>query len=152
MTEPPYPFLVSNNALDYSFESVSDSKIVNKAIAFQMFPGNPIFYNMALVDVDDTGKINDLAISNNQDMARVLATVLNALLTFFGKYPNKLVHFKGSDEEGFRIRLYRIVIARELSKANELSEIYGQLSTGSYEYFQPNRPYIAFIFQLRQKP
>jgi hypothetical protein len=149
MNEPAYPFTVSDDALDYSFESVSDQKVITKVIRFNPFRANPIFYNMALVDVLDDGTTNDLVVSNNQDMPVILATVAKALLMFFDHYPRKLIYFTGSDEQGYRNRLYRIVVSRELGKVVELFDIYGQLPDESFEDFQPNRPYKAFIFQKR---
>lgn len=105
MNEPAYPLLISPDALIYKFDSVSDQHLIHKAIEFSAFPLNPIFYNLALVDVEDDGTTNDLAISNNQDMNRVIATVFKAMQVFFEKHPNKLVYFKGSDETGIRTRL-----------------------------------------------
>lgn len=82
-------------------------------------------------------------------MNRIMATVFKAILIFFEKYPNKLVYFKGSDETGLRTRLYRVLISRELEHATKMFAIYGQLTEDSYEEFALNRPYIAFIFQLK---
>ena len=149
MTELAYPFRGSEDALDYHFKSISELKVVDKAISFRPFAENPIFYNMALVDVVGDG-VDDLAVTNNQDMSRVMATVFQTMLAFFEKYPNKLVYFKGSDEDGVRTRLYRILIARELEKVSELFDVYGQLSGSRYEKFTLSRPYIAFIFQLKR--
>ena len=148
MNEPPYPFLVSDDSLNYRFESVGELKVVDKAISFRPFAENPIFYNLALVDVVGD-RVDDLVITNNQDISRVMATVFRAMLVFFKKYPNKLVYFKGSDESGVRSRLYRILIARELEKISELFDIYGQVSGNSYEKFALDRPYVGFIFQLK---
>lgn len=149
MNKPAYPFTVSDDALDYSFESISEEKVIAKSIRFNPFRANPIVYNMALVDVQDDGTTNDSVVSNNRDMPTVLATVTNVLLIFFERYPRKLVYFSGSDEQGYRNRLYRIVISRELDKAIELFEIYGQLPNKSIEEFRINQPYKAFIFQKR---
>jgi hypothetical protein len=149
MNEPAYPLLISTDALIYKFDSVSDQRLIHKAIEFSAFPTNAIFYNLALVDIEDDGTTNDLVISNNQDMNRVMATVFKAMRLFFDKYPNKLVYFRGSDETGLRTRLYRVLISRELEEATKMFVIYGQLSEYSYEEFSPNRPYIAFIFQLK---
>ena len=149
MNEPAYPFRISDDALDYRFESVSEQKIIHKVVEFRSFPNNPIFYNLALLDFEEDGTLNDLVVSNNHDMARILATVFQSMLVFFKSYPNKLVYFKGSDEVGLRTRLYRILISRELEQVRKLFETYGQLADNSFEEFMPDRPYIAFIFQLK---
>lgn len=82
-------------------------------------------------------------------MAKILATVVKTLLSFFERYPQKLVHFNGNDAEGIRTRLYRIAIHRELNKASALFEVYGQLSDEVFEAFQANRPDKAFILQKK---
>ena len=150
MNEPAYPFHISEDALSYRFDSISELKTIHKTVEFHPFSDNPIFYNLALLDINDDGTVDDLVVSNNQDMKRVVATVFRAMLTFFDKYLNKLIYFQGSDETGLRIRLYRILIARELEEAQKLFDIYGQLPDKTYEEFVPNRSYIAFIFQLRR--
>ncbi len=150
MTEPAYPFHISEDALNYQFDSVSEFRTIHKIVEFRPLSNNPIFYNLALLDLNEDGTVDDLVVSNNQDMKRVIATIFQAMLTFFNKYPNKLVYFQGSDETGLRIRLYRIIIARELEEAQKLFEIYGQLPDKTYEEFIPDRSYIAFIFQLRR--
>ncbi|MCX6213174.1 hypothetical protein [Spirosoma sp.] len=149
MNEPAYTLQISSDVLSFTFDSVSSQNVIHKAIEFSPFPANAIFYNLALLDVDEDGTTNDLAISNNQDMNRVIATVFKAMRAFFEKHPNKLVYFKGSDETGIRTRLYRALISRELEQASEMFAIYGQLTEDTYEEFAPNRPYIAFIFQLK---
>ena len=151
MNEPAYPFRVSDDALSYAFDSISEVKIIHKAVEFRPFSVNPIFYNLALLDVNDDGTADDLVASNNQDMKRVLATVFRSMLTFFDRYPNKLIYFNGSDESGLRNRLYRILIARELEEIQKMFEVHGRLANGNYEEFVPNKPYIGFIFQLRRQ-
>lgn len=150
MNEPAYPFIPSDDALSYTFKSISSYKVINKLVEFRPFPDNPIFYNVALLDLNEDGTVDDSSVSNNEDMRRVLATVFQSMLIFFKKNPNKLIYFQGSDAIGLRTRLYRILIARELGQALTLFEIYGQLPDKTYEEFALNRPYIAFIFQLRR--
>ena len=149
MTEPAYPFRLSENALDYQFESVSTQRTIAKIIQFTPFPDNALLYNLALGDVLPDGTFDDSTVSNNMDMNRVMATVFQALLTFFERYPSKLVYFQGSDEVGIRTRLYRVLIARELAKALQLFTIYGRLVDDSIEEFIPNCDYIGFIFQRK---
>ncbi|MVM29852.1 hypothetical protein GO755_07400 [Spirosoma sp. HMF4905] len=149
MNEPSYPFLISNDALDYQFESVSEQRTINKAIQFTPFPDNAILYNLALGDLQPDGTLSDSVVSNNHDMNRVMATVFQALLTFFEHYPSKLVYFQGSDGEGIRTRLYRILIARQLDQATDLFAIYGRRANNSVEEFEPNQDYTGFIFQRK---
>lgn len=149
MNEPAYTLQISSDALSFKFDSVSPQSVIHKIIEFSPFPTNAIFYNLALLDINEDGTTSDLAISNNQDTNRVIATVFKAMRVFFEKHPNKLVYFKGSDETGLRTRLYRVLISRELEQATNMFAIYGQLSDEIYEELAPDRPYIAFIFQLK---
>ncbi|GAB2548464.1 DUF6934 family protein [Spirosoma aerophilum] len=149
MNEPAYPFDVSNDALNYQFTSVGKEHTISKRIQFTPFPDNALLYNLALGDVMPDGNLDDSIISNNQDLNRVMATVFRAILSFFDRYPSKLVYFQGSDEAGIRTRLYRVLITRELDKATELFTIYGCDASKSIEEFTPNRDYTGFIFQRR---
>ena len=47
------------------------------------------FYNLAFGDKDEeSGKINDKTVSNNNDTEKVLATVVAAIFAFTDKYPD----------------------------------------------------------------
>ncbi len=82
MTEPAYSFHVSEDALNYTFDSISEHKIIAKAIQFKPFSDNALFFNLGLGDVLFDGTLDDSTISNNHDMNRIMATVFQAILTF----------------------------------------------------------------------
>lgn len=149
MNEPAYPFRISDDALDYQFESVSEQRIIAKIVQFTPFADNALLYNLGLGDVLPDGTLDDSTVTNNRDMNRVMATVFRTIVVFFEHYPSKLVYFQGSDKGGVRTRLYRVLIARELDKAVELFTIYGRCANDSIEEFVPNREYIGFIFQRK---
>ncbi|ADB41443.1 DUF6934 family protein [Spirosoma linguale] len=149
MNEPAYPFDMSSDALNYRFNSVSKQYTIAKRIQFTPFPDNALLYNLALGDVMPDGNLDDSIVSNNQDLNRVMATVFQAIVSFFDRYPSKLVYFQGSDEAGIRTRLYRVLITRELNKAAELFTIYGCDANNSIEEFILNRDYVGFILQRK---
>lgn len=60
--------------------------IIHKVIEFSPFPANAIFYNLALLNINEDGTVSDLSVSNNQDMPKVMATVFKALTYFFEKW------------------------------------------------------------------
>ena len=142
MEENPYPFYLKNLEARYEFDSVSNEKIVRKAVTFTQTPIEDI-YNLALLDILADGKESDMAVSNNQDLSTVLATVIKIIEEFLNKFPEKIVTFKGSDDR--RTRLYRIVISKEIYKIQEKFMVLGLLENGEYELFQVNQSYRAFL-------
>lgn len=143
MNEPAYPFRVRTDGLLFSFYSVSEEKIVPKLVVYT--PVDDLIYNLALVDVMPDGSLADNVTTNNQDMNRVMATVIQTMLAFFEKYPDRLVYFQGSDD--IRTRFYRILITRELEAARQLFVIYGKTAEQEYELFQIGQPYVGFLMQ-----
>lgn len=83
---------------------------IRKLIEFQATT-DPDVYNLAFGDKDPlTDDINDLAVTNNGDTEKVLATVIAALYVFFDNYPAAYVYATGSTET--RTRLYRMGITK----------------------------------------
>ncbi len=74
MNEPAYPFRSRTDGLFFSFHSVSEEKVVPKLIIYT--PVDNLIYNLALVDVMPDGSLADNVTTNNQDMNRVMATVI----------------------------------------------------------------------------
>ena len=71
-------------------------------------------YNLAFGDKDlTTGDLNDLAISNNGDSEKVLATVVSTVYAFSDRYPNSFIYATGSTKA--RTRLYRMGITKYLN-------------------------------------
>jgi hypothetical protein len=142
MEENPYPFHLKNLDARYEFDSVSNEKIVHKAVTFTQIPVSG-FYNLALLDILADGKESDMAVSDNQDLPTILATVIKIVEEFLNKFPEKIVTFKGSDNR--RTRLYRIVISKEIDKIQEKFIVLGLLEDGEYELFKINQNYRAFL-------
>ncbi|MCU0338343.1 MAG: hypothetical protein MUE30_00535 [Spirosomaceae bacterium] len=141
-----YNFQANSDALFFEFQSVSETKIINKIIVYTPIPNSPNFYNLALGDVLDNGEISDLTISNNDDLDKVIATVIQTMFRFFEKYPENYIYFKGSTPE--RTRLYRIIISKELNQAQKIFEIYGMINA-TLRPFELNCPYESFVITLR---
>jgi hypothetical protein len=56
------------------------------------------YYNLEFGDLNaKTKRINDLAVTDNGDMRKVLKTVASTLEIFFDDFPNKFVHIDGSN-------------------------------------------------------
>ena len=109
----------------FEFISEGSKGAIRKLIHFQPTIQQGL-YNLAFGDKDpETGDINDLAISNNGDMEKVLATVVSALYIFFDKHPDAMVYATGSTQE--RTRLYRMGITRFHVEMNKDFYLFGQV-------------------------
>ena len=91
--------LTSDETLSvFEFISVGPKGAIRKIIDFQPtdIPG---LYNLAFGDKHPvTGEIDDLAVTNNGDTDKILATVVAALYTFLGNVINRLVGLSSSCE------------------------------------------------------
>lgn len=139
-----YKIIAAEDALTFEFDSISSSRVVRKVVVFGRFPDNPDVFNLALGDKLPDGSVDDLARTNNNDMDKVMATVVQSLFLFFDRHPTSIVYFTGSTQA--RTRLYQIIIAKELAVAQHLFTISG-LRNGTPEPFEPNQPYDAFLLQ-----
>jgi hypothetical protein len=148
MKQEYYEYYSDNQCLYFEFESVSKSKTVKKIIVFSPLENNQNLYNLALADANEDGSFSDKAVTNNDDMEKVIATVIQAILRFFEKYPSKWVYIEGSTPD--RTRLYRIVISKELLEVKKIVDIYGILGA-EIEEFIKNRAYDSFVLALNSE-
>ncbi|RYC68308.1 MULTISPECIES: DUF6934 family protein [Spirosoma] len=147
MNEPAYPLRSSPDRQTFAFLSVSPARIIAKQVLYD--PIDEQVVNLALVDVMPDGRLADDVVSDNQDMPTVIATVVRTMFLFWDAYPEKLIYIQGRDTA--RTRFYRILISRELDRAQELFWIYGKRPDGQYERFVPDQLYTGFAFQLKSQ-
>ncbi|AQG78791.1 DUF6934 family protein [Spirosoma montaniterrae] len=146
MDETTYPFRTEPLEIQYYFDSVSESKTVQKIVRFTE-TALPEVFNVALLDLLEDGLESDLSVTNNDDFRTVLATVMKIIDNFLTKSPDKIVTFRGSDAR--RTRLYRIVISREIDAIRQKFDVYGQYSDGTFEPFVANANYIRFLIKIK---
>ena len=130
------------------FEFISEGKkgAIRKLIQFQE-TNEPGLFNLAFGDKkDDTSEIDDLAISNNGDSEKVLATVVSALYAFFDKHPEAFVYATGSTSA--RTRLYQMGITRFYEKMIKDFFLFGQIGDDFYE-FEIGKKYKGFLAQRK---
>lgn len=139
-----YVIECTDDALTFEFDSVYGDRVVGKVIVYGRFPNDPNVFNLALGDKQPDGSIDDFARTNNSDMDKVMATVVQSLFVFFDRYPVSIVYFTGSTQA--RTRLYQIIIGKELAVAQRAFFIRG-LRNGIPEPFEPNQSYEAFLLQ-----
>lgn len=143
-----YKYLRDEDCLWFEFESVSKQKTVKKVVVYTPFQENSNVFNLALADAFPDGSYSDKSVTNNDDMEKVMATVIRTVLRFFEKYPTKMLYIEGSTAE--RTRLYRIIISRELSEIEKTFTVYGLLESDTV-IFQKNQNYNAFVIALKNK-
>lgn len=103
------------------------------------------YYNLGFGDKNEnTGEINDLAITNNGDSMKVLATVASTVYAFTRKYPHAWIYAKGSNDA--RTRLYRIGITNNLIEIKRDFEVFG-LKDNQWYTFRKGIEYSAFLIK-----
>ena len=142
MEQPSYPFKKYNRELLFEFESVSDAKTIKKIIAYELVDEKEMIFNLSLVDKDENGIVSDMVVSNNNDMEKVLSTVIQTLPVFFTEFKGSQIFFSGSTP--VRTRLYRIVIAKYYHEFERDYSIFGFVNQEA-EPFQKGKNYEAFL-------
>lgn len=132
----------------YGFEFISEGKKgkIQKIILFNSTPAENV-YNLGFGDVNsETGEVDDLAVSNNGDTQKILATVANAVLLFTEKYPDFFVFAEGSTPA--RTRLYKMGIQQHQQDIETFFEVWGFIND-EWEVFIPNQNYKAFLVKRK---
>lgn len=148
MQAESYPFQSDDDRLYFEFWSVGSRKTIRKVVLFTEFPYKKRLFNLALLDVLPDGELSDIVMSrNNLDLKKVMATVSQCIRLFLERYPDAEIKIEGNTPA--KNRLYRIVLARELSNIVKYYEIYGD--NGSFaEPFERNKHYKVYILKLRK--
>ncbi len=140
-------FLKSDENLEvFEFISEGQKGVIRKLIHFQE-TNDPDVFNLAFGDKNpETGDLEDLAVSNNGDTEKVLATVVSALYAFFDKHPDVLVYATGSTLA--RTRLYRMGISKYFEEMSADFQLYGQIGDDFYDY-EKGKEYDGFLAQRK---
>ena len=148
MREETYQLKAGVSVKAFEFISEGPRGYIKKRVEYQKMKQNTgfEFYNLAFGDIDEqTNKIDDTVVSDNGDTQKVLATVASTIFHFIEKYPNAIVHIKGSSLG--RTRLYRMNISNNLGEISEQFYVLGLLESGRLEPFQSNKNYLAFFIK-----
>jgi len=125
----------------YRFISEGKNGPIQKLIRFQK-TNVPGLYNLAFGDKNADGGIDDLAVSNNGDREKVLATVGSALYKFFDRFPSAFVYAEGSTAS--RTRLYRMGITKFYKEIIADFYLFGIIDEELYE-FEFGKEYDGFL-------
>jgi len=141
-----YPLSAGKNLTSYEFVSVGPKGNIKKLIYFTSANYQNL-YNLAFGDEHpETGRLDDLVISNNGDSESVLATVVAAVYAFTDKYPEAWVAATGSTDA--RTRLYRRGLSKHFDQVSNDFIILGQYND-AWEPFAVGRNYEAFVVKRK---
>lgn len=130
----------------FGFISEGPKGAIRKLIEFQR-TNDPETYNLAFGDKHPvTGGIDDLAVSDNGDTEKVLATVVAAVYAFLDNRPTVYVYAQGSTKA--RTRLYRMGINRFYEEVQRDFYLYGRIGEDFVD-FEPNAEYEGFLAQRK---
>ncbi len=122
MQLPRYQYKTNNSFLDYEFISEGPKGSIKKIIRFTQISTS--VFNIGFGDLDEeTGEISDIAITNNNDSRKVLATVAATINDFTIQYSDVWIIAKGSTLS--RTRLYRIGITNHWKEISVDFEVFG---------------------------
>lgn len=130
----------------FEFISEGPKGAIRKLIEFQQTT-DPETYNLAFGDKHPiTGNIDDLAVSNNGDAEKVLATVVAAIYIFLDNHPMAYVYAQGSTQA--RTRLYRMGINRFYEDVERDFYLYGRIGE-DFITFEAGIEYEGFLVQRK---
>lgn len=141
-----YSFIKRPASYYYEFYSDGPNGKIKKVVEFyRLQEHKEDVYNLAFGDWDDDKHhINDLAITNNSDRDKVLATVAATVLEFMKDHPQAIILAMGSTKS--RTRLYQMGIARILDQISLLFEIQGYVND-KWQPFQKGVNFEAFLLK-----
>jgi hypothetical protein len=128
MIHPKYDLSANADFTVFEFVSTGKNGPIQKAIKYSQTLNEGV-YNMGFGDIvssnEATGEveIDDISISNNGDLQKVLATVAWSAYAFTGRYPKAFVLFGSSNPA--KTRLYRMALSRNLAEISETFLLFG---------------------------
>jgi len=127
MNYPKYGLTSNNDFTVFKFISTGKNGIITKIIKFTKtnneFVFNLGFGDKSILATDKDLVVDDIAISNNGDRNKILATIANAVFVFTKNYPERYVYFTGTTS--VRTRLYRMVISNNFKELSSVFHIFG---------------------------
>lgn len=138
-------YKIENNVNSVYFEliSIGNKGSIVKVIKYTKINEDPLVYNLGFGDKNLTHQtIDDIAVTNNGDTDRVLATVAFSIYAFYQEYPDANVYLSGSTAS--RTRLYQININKFHDHISRDFIIYWELEQG-FERFKKGVNYQGFF-------
>jgi hypothetical protein len=83
MNVKQYSINYDSKRLTFGFESISQKQVIQKIVLFSPLNETATVFNLALCDLDENGELHDDIISNNDDVEKIMATVIAIIGLFF---------------------------------------------------------------------
>ena len=116
---------VSDDFSRFDFVSMGKKGPIRKRVSFTKTEMDKV-YNLAFGDLGEDGEFDDLSVSDNGDRNKVLATIVNIVISYTTRNPDRWILFQGSTES--RTRLYRMAIGLNLEELSIKFDIYGLMN------------------------
>ena len=147
MSKPKYNLTsISEDKLRFEFDSVGPEKTVLKVVEFEPIDESKIYFNLALIDMDEDGNYSDNIVTDNKDTEKIFGTNAEIIDYFFQEYPKSKILIVSDDI--LRIRLYRMIISNYSNEKQQNWSFFG-LTDDKFEYFDKGKPYKAFMITLK---
>jgi uncharacterized protein DUF6934 len=127
----------------YNFISSGNRSII-KVVEFT--PTSKNIYNLGFGDLLPDGEIDDTVKSNNGDIIKVFATVIDILQDFTKINPSFIIAFEGSTFE--RTRLYNRIIRTYYQSFRKTYFVLGAIETEAGRESVPFDPTTALVYSV----
>jgi hypothetical protein len=143
-----YLAVPNNDHTVYTFYSEGSNGRIEKVVSYHRIKDSQEnLFNLSFGDWNN--EINDvdyLAISNNNDLEKILATVASTVVEFLQLNPTALIYAEGATPS--RTRLYQMKIASHWSEIGKLLHVYGW-TDNQWKPFQKGVNYEAFMAEIK---
>ena len=146
---PSYDILEkADDYSEYKFISNGPNGNIIKLLLFRKLFIETL-YNLSLLDVMPDGTLSDTHFSNNNDLRKILATIVKVIMDYTTRFPERQIFFQGSDEHGKRNSLYHKAISKHLFVLERDFYIYGIRDDGYEEVFVSSKEYDAVLVKRK---
>ena len=134
----------------YEFVSTGPKGSIRKRVEFIALKARN-YYNVGFGDIMKDGTVNDLAYSGNQDIVKVIATVISVMRDFLEENPDAILAFTGSSDD--RTNFYCTILKRHYKSLSKEFAITALVKNSSKDYveeeFEPDSTidYLAFFIK-----
>jgi uncharacterized protein DUF6934 len=149
MDSDQYEYSVNESLQTYEFESEGPNGKIKKIVRFSPENADGVtYFNIAFGDaIGESGRLNDKAVSNNNDTVKILTTVAATIMEFTEYFPDVMVYAKGSTPA--RTRLYQMGITANWDQIDPVLNVYG-FREGKWFVFRKNINYEAFLAERKK--
>lgn len=146
----PYKAEITNGRR-YVFDSIGPKGTIKKVVEITALNRKDTF-NVGFGDVRNDGTIDDQTETNNDDLIRVFATVIEIMRDFIDKNPSALLFFRGSTDQ--RTAVYQYILKRNFAQFAEKFNITGIIMIDGIPHqieYDPmgGEPFLAFLIKKK---